>query len=53
MQDLSIDARHCSNEDALWAARRSGLQAPAWHGRNLDALWDGLIAGDILGQPPH
>ena len=52
MQDFYIDARHCEDEDALWTALLSGLQAPNWHGHNLDALWDSLIVGDILGQPP-
>lgn len=31
----------------VYAALLSSLQAPAWHGRNLNALWDSIVGGGI------
>ncbi|WP_341208158.1 barstar family protein [uncultured Sphingomonas sp.] len=52
MSLISLDARdwHCRAD--FWAALLPALGAPDWHGPNLDALYDGLVAGENRVRPP-
>jgi len=45
MRRVAIDASGWRGEDDLWAALLGALEAPGWHGRNLDALADSLGGG--------
>ena len=42
---IEIDASGWRHEGAVWNAVLAALDAPAWHGRNLDALADSLGGG--------
>lgn len=50
MKKISIDVSGCRNEGDVYDLLLSGLGAPGWHGRNLDALWDS-VTSDINGVP--
>lgn len=52
MPMIRLDARDWQRREDLWAALLPALGAPAWHGPNLDALYDGLVAGENLIRPP-
>jgi RNAse (barnase) inhibitor barstar len=47
---LSLDCRGWSSVSVAYSALLSALGAPSWHGRNLDALNDSLVAGGINQQ---
>ena len=51
MKKIPIDIAGCRNEGDFYDLLLSGLKAPGWHGRNLDALWDS-ITSDINGVSP-
>lgn len=42
---IEIDASGWRDEGAVWEAVLGAQEAPAWHGRNLDALADSLSGG--------
>lgn len=45
MRQISVDASDWRNAADGWDAILAALEAPAWHGRNLDALADSLSGG--------
>lgn len=49
---IRLDARGWQQREDFWAALLSALGAPDWHGPNLDALYDGLVAGENRVRPP-
>jgi RNAse (barnase) inhibitor barstar len=49
---IRLDARGWHDRDDLWRDLLAGLGAPGWHGANLDALYDGLVAGENSVRPP-
>lgn len=50
---IFIDWKEVTTEGDFYNSMLSQLEAPDWHGRNLDALADSLINGDINGiEPP-
>ena len=53
MKTLKIDVSDCMTTDDVYRRLLAILDAPDWHGRNLDALWDS-ITSDINGLlPPY
>ena len=53
MKRISIDISGCETVDDFYGILLSSLEAPDWHGRNLDALWDS-ITDDINNiMPPY
>ncbi len=60
---IEIDAGGWRDEGDVWDAVLAALDAPAWHGRNLDALADslgggingveGLVTLVVTGVPVH
>ena len=42
MHRIILDAARWRTTDDFYTDLLSALKAPAWHGRNLDALWDTL-----------
>ena len=53
MKTLRIDVSDCKYVDDVYGRLLAILDAPEWHGRNLDALWDS-ITSDINGLfPPY
>jgi RNAse (barnase) inhibitor barstar len=50
---IIVDASTCLKPDDFYKVLLSALDAPGWHGHNLDALWDS-ITRDINGiGPPY
>ena len=49
---IPLDARGWQRREDFWAALLPALGAPDWHGPNLDALYDGLVAGENRVRPP-
>lgn len=49
---IRLDAHGWQRREDFWAALLPALGAPDWHGPNLDALYDGLVAGDNQVRPP-
>ena len=52
MSLILLDARDWQQREDFWAALLPALGAPDWHGPNLDALYDGLVAGENRVRPP-
>ncbi|WP_037487847.1 barstar family protein [Sphingomonas phyllosphaerae] len=52
MSLIKLDARDWQSREDFWAALLPALGAPDWHGPNLDALYDGLVAGENCVRPP-
>jgi len=52
MSLIRLDARDWRTRQDFWAALLPALGAPDWHGPNLDALYDGLVAGENRVRPP-
>jgi RNAse (barnase) inhibitor barstar len=46
---LNVDGSRWRSVDDVYNGLLSGLKAPEWHGRNLDALWDSLSSDQING----
>jgi Barstar (barnase inhibitor) len=54
MQIIDLDAGSWATIDDFLDAILAALKAPDWHGRNLNALLDSAIPGDINGvDPPY
>ncbi len=49
---IRLDARGWQQREDFWTALLPALGAPDWHGPNLDALYDGLVAGENRVRPP-
>jgi RNAse (barnase) inhibitor barstar len=49
---LTVDAQGWSSPVDFYEAVLPKLRAPEWHGRNLDALWDSILSGEINGLAP-
>jgi RNAse (barnase) inhibitor barstar len=51
---VHCDLAGCTTSQDVYERVLAALDAPDWHGRNLDALWDSVTAGDINGlDPPY
>ena len=44
---IALEAYSWTTQDQFYDELLPQLGAPAWHGRNLDALWDSITSGDI------
>ena len=52
--ELVIDWAQIKDKDCLYDTLFEQLNSPSWHGRNLNALRDSVIVGDINGvEPPY
>ncbi len=52
--ELVIDWAQIKDKDSLYDTLFEQLNSPSWHGRNLNALRDSVIVGDINGvEPPY
>lgn len=50
---IFIDWKEIGSEEDFYNSLLPQLGAPEWHGHNLDALADSLVAGDVNGiEPP-
>ena len=49
VRDLTLDAAGWSTADDVYDSFFEAVQAPAWHGRNSDALKDSIVTGGING----
>ncbi len=49
MRSIPIDGSSWNSPVDVYDSLLAALNAPAWHGRNLDALWDSLSGGDLNG----
>ena len=53
MRVITIDGSNWKTSNDFYDAVFAALESPSWHGRNLDALSDSLLGGDINGiEPP-
>jgi RNAse (barnase) inhibitor barstar len=52
MKVIRLDASTWRSPNDFYSAVLPQLAAPAWHGRNLDALEESLRDGDINGVEP-
>jgi RNAse (barnase) inhibitor barstar len=52
MQSILLDASGWRSPDDFYSALLPKLGAPDWHGRNLDALYDGFSGGINRLEPP-
>lgn len=53
MKRISIDISDCKTVDDFYGILLSSLDAPDWHGRNLDALWDSITSDINNVMPPY
>ena len=54
MREIVIDAGDWVSGDDFMDGILKGLDAPAWHGRNWNALHDLIVVGDVNGvEPPY
>ncbi len=54
MKEIILDAKGWKSQEDFFIALLPKLGAPNWHGHNLDALWDSLVAGQINStKPPY
>lgn len=47
VKDLTLDAQNWRTADDLYVSFCEAVGAPAWHGRNFDALRDSIVTGKI------
>ncbi len=51
--EITVDWKQIESEDDFYNIFLRQVKAPDWHGRNLDALADNVITGDIgCIEPP-
>ena len=51
--NISIDWSKIETENGFYDEFLPQVSAPEWHGRNLDALADSIVTGDVNGiEPP-
>ncbi|MFB2532258.1 barstar family protein [Paracoccus sp. p4-l81] len=53
MDQVTFHACDWAGPEQVYGDLLDWLGAPAWHGRNLDALWDGLTGGLHRRGPPY
>lgn len=53
MKRISVDISDCKTVDDFYGILLSSLEAPDWHGRNLDALWDSITSDINNVMPPY
>ena len=54
MKELVLDATSWNTSDDVYEAFFKAAGAPAWHGKNLDALNDSIGTGNINAiEPPY
>lgn len=54
MRVIKLDALKWKSTDDFYDAILGALEAPRWHGRNVDALVDSIWGGSINGiEPPY
>ena len=54
MRTIELDATRWWKVTDFYDDLLNALEAPEWHGRNLNALYDSIIWGDINGvEPPY
>jgi RNAse (barnase) inhibitor barstar len=54
MRKISIDWSTIKSEEDMWDRIITESGSPVWHGRNLDALHDSWVNGDInVDGPPY
>jgi RNAse (barnase) inhibitor barstar len=54
MRIIALDAARWQTALEFYEDLLSALDAPFWHGRNLNALYDSIVWGDINGvEPPY
>ena len=52
--EILVDWKKIEKEEDFYNMFLPQVKAPAWHGRNLDALADSVITGDINSiEPPY
>lgn len=47
MKEIVLQGAHWQTRNDFYEAFLRAVGAPAWHGRNLDALYDSIGSGDI------
>lgn len=52
MTEITLDAAAWQDFRDIYAALLPALGAPDWHGPNLDAVYDALVAGHYRVAPP-
>jgi RNAse (barnase) inhibitor barstar len=54
VKEIILDAEGWKSQEDFFVALLPKLGVPNWHGHNLDALWDSLVAGQINStKPPY
>lgn len=53
MDSITFRASNWNTSAQVYDDLLGWLGAPDWHGRNLDALWDGLTGGLMGRAPPY
>jgi RNAse (barnase) inhibitor barstar len=52
MTEINLNGAPWQDATDFYTDLLKALEAPEWHGRNLDALWDSITAGAINGVNP-
>jgi RNAse (barnase) inhibitor barstar len=52
IRQIRLDASGWRTHEDVYAALLGALEAPAWHGHNLDALHDSIVTGSINDVEP-
>ena len=50
MTEIVIDGAEWKTAADFYSAFLGAVEAPEWHGHNLDALWDSITRGGINGR---
>lgn len=50
MTEITLDGAEWKTAADFYIAFLAAVQAPDWHGHNLDALWDSITGADINGR---
>jgi RNAse (barnase) inhibitor barstar len=50
VDDIELDGRAWQTKDDFSQGFLAAVTAPDWHGRNLDALWDSNVGGNVNGR---
>ena len=54
MQTINLDASDWTDVQIFYGTLLNALDAPFWHGKNINALIDSIVWGDINGvEPPY
>jgi hypothetical protein len=51
-KQIKLDARQWRKIDDFYDALLEAIEAPAWHGRNINALADSMVCGGINALEP-